>query len=252
MKDTSVLARCNLFAVLGAIPQLIELDPDAAALVAGKRIKIGFSVKNCAEATLVIRDGKAEMVKGTKGCSIKLYFASPEKFNALIDGTGTPLPVSGFHHIGFLLKEFTKLTDILSAYLRPTPERLADPVFFERSTTLMLYVIGRAIVQIGNHDKVGMFSASNITDGKILLGIGDDLTVAIHAKNSHLMFNSTPNRESVTSRMVFDSLQTARDLFDGRINAIAAVGMGQVRINGMISQVDNVNRILDRVAIYLA
>ena len=252
MKDTSVLARCNLFAVLGAIPQLIELDPEAAALVAGKRIKIGFSVKNCAEATLVIRDGKAEMVKGTKGCSIKLYFASPEKFNALIDGTGTPLPVSGFHHIGFLLKEFTKLTDILSAYLRPTPERLSDPVFFERSTTLMLYVIGRAIVQIGNHDKVGMFSASNITDGKILLGIGDDLTVAIHAKNSHLMFNPTPNRESVTSRMVFDSLQTARDLFDGRINAIAAVGMGQVRINGMISQVDNVNRILDRVAIYLA
>ncbi len=252
MKDTSVLARCNLFAVLGAIPKLIELDPEAAALVAGKRIKIGFSVKNCAEATLVIRDGKAEMVKGTKGCSIKLYFASPEKFNALIDGTGTPLPVSGFHHIGFLLKEFTKLTDILSAYLRPTPERLSDPVFFERSTTLMLYVIGRAIVQIGNHDKVGMFSASNITDGKILLGIGDDLTVAIHAKNSHLMFNPAPNRESVTSRMVFDSLQTARDLFDGRINAIAAVGMGQVRINGMISQVDNVNRILDRVAIYLA
>ena len=36
------------------------------------------------------------------------------------------------------------------------------------------------------------------------------------------------------------------------INAIAAVGMGQVRVSGMISQVDNVNRILDRVAIYLA
>ena len=66
------------------------------------------------------------------------------------------------------------------------------------------------------------------------------------------MFNHTPNEENVTSQMMFDSLQTARDLFDGRINAIAAVGMGQVRINGMISQVDNINRILDRVAIYLA
>ena len=38
----------------------------------------------------------------------------------------------------------------------------------------------------------------------------------------------------------------------GNINAIAAVGMGQVRIGGMVSQVDNINRILDRVAIYLA
>lgn len=52
--------------------------------------------------------------------------------------------------------------------------------------------------------------------------------------------------------MVFGDLRVARDLFDGRINAIAAVGMGQVRISGMISQVDNINRILDRVSLYLA
>ena len=30
MKDTAVLARCNLFAVLGAIPHLLRLDPIAA------------------------------------------------------------------------------------------------------------------------------------------------------------------------------------------------------------------------------
>lgn len=252
MKDTTVLARCNLFAVLGAIPHLLKLDPEAAALVAGKNIKVGFAVHNGPHATLIFKDGEAEMVKGTDHCSIKLWFPTVEKFNALIDGTGTPIPVSGFHHIGFLLGAFTKLTDLLSAYLRPDPEKLSDPVFFEQSTTLMLYVIGRAIVQIGNHDKVGQFSASNIVDGKILLGVGDDLAVAIHCKDHHLMFNQTPNRESISSQMVFTDLQTARDLFDGRINAIAAVGMGQVRISGMISQVDNVNRILDRVAIYLA
>ena len=252
MKDTAVLARCNLFAVLGAIPHLLKLDPDAAALVSGKNIKVGFAVKDGPRATLIFKDGEAEMVKGTDGCSIKLWFPSVEKFNALIDGKGTPIPVSGFHHIGFLLGAFTKLTDLLSAYLRPEPEKLADPVFFARSTTLMLYVIGRAIVQIGNHDKVGRFSASNIVDGKIKLGIGDDLAVAIHCKDHHLMFNPNPNDGQISSQMVFADLQTARDLFDGRINAIAAVGMGQVRICGMISQVDNVNRILDRVAIYLA
>lgn len=252
MKDTTVLARCNLYAVLGAIPHLLKLDPEAAALVAKKNVKVGFSVKNGPKATLIFKNGEAEMVKGTEGCSIKLWFPSPEKFNALIDGAGTPIPVSGFHHIGFLLKEFTKLTDILSAYLRPEPEKLADPVFFERSTTLMLYVIGRAIVQIGNHDKVGMFSASNITDGKIKLGIGQDLAVAIHCQENHLLFNPAPNHRGVTSSMTFADLKTARDLFDGNINAIAAVGMGQVRISGMVSQVDNINRILDRVAIYLA
>ena len=42
------------------------------------------------------------------------------------------------------------------------------------------------------------------------------------------------------------------ELFDGKINAVAAVGEGKVRVGGMISQVDNVNRILDRVSLYLA
>ena len=252
MKDTNVLARCNLFAVLGAIPHLLRLDPIAAALVRGKFIKVGFSVKNGPKATLIIRDGEAELVKGTEDCDIKLWFPSADKFNNMIDGKGTPIPVSGFRHIGFLLKDFTNLTDRLSAYLRPDPEKLKDPVFFECSTTLMLYVIGRAIVQIGNHDQVGMFSASNIVDGKIKLGIGEGLAVAIHCKDNHLLFNADPTEAGVTSRMVFDSLTTARDLFDGRINAIAAVGMGKVRISGMVSQVDNINRILDRVAVYLA
>ena len=252
MKDTNILARCNLFAVLGAIPQLLKLDPEAAALVADKQIQIGFAVKDGPRATLIFKNGEAEMVKGAENCSIKLWFPSVEKFNGLIDGTAKPIPVSGFHHVGFLLGPFTKLTDILASYLRPAPEKLADPVFFERSTTLMLYVIGRAIVQVGNHDKVGTFSASHITDGKIMLGVGENLAVAIHCKDHHLMFNPTPNEVGVTSQMVFRDLQTARDLFDGRINAIAAVGMGQVRVCGMISQVDNVNRILDRVAVYLA
>ena len=73
-----------------------------------------------------------------------------------------------------------------------------------------------------------------------------------HCQDHRLMFNPFPTEQDVTSHMVFDSLQTARDLFDGNVNAIAAVGMGQVRIGGMVSQVDNINRILDRVAVYLA
>ncbi len=263
-KDPHVLARCNLFAVLGAIPHLLTLDPEAADIVRGVHIKIGFFIKGAASATLCIDDGRACMTRGTKGCSIKLYFSSPEKFNAMIDGTGNPLPISGFQHIGFLLGGFTKLTDCLTAYLRPTPERLADPVFFERSTTLMLYVIGRAVVQIGNHDTIGRFSASNITDGKICLTIGqtkgqtteqetgEPLSVAVHCHHHHLLFEATPNRDGVTSEMCFVDMQTARNLFDGEINAIAAVGMGQVCVSGFISQVDNINRILDRVSVYLA
>ena len=57
--------------------------------------------------------------------------------------------------------------------------------------------------------------------------------------------------EHYLSYMEFQNMALARTLFDGQVNAIAAVGLGQVRIGGMISQIDNINRILDRVAVYL-
>lgn len=251
MKNEKVLAYCNLFGVLGSIPYLLEMDETARALVAEKTLSLGFAVKDGPHGTLAFCNGKAEMRRGTKGCSIKLYFPSCKKFNDLIDGKGTPIPLSGFWHIGFLLGGFTKLTDILSAYLRPSAEALADKAFHERSTTLMLHVIAGAIAEIGNHDTVGRFSASNITDGTVRLAIGDTVAVGILAKDHHLTALHEPPAESF-SEMRFDSMETARDLFDGRLNALAAVGTGKVRISGMISQVDNVNRILDRVSVYLA
>lgn len=54
------------------------------------------------------------------------------------------------------------------------------------------------------------------------------------------------------AKMEFDNIRLARDLFDGKVNAIAAMGEGKVSIIGLISMVDNINRILDRVALYLA
>lgn len=251
MKDERVLAHCNLFGVLGAIPTLIELDPDAAKIVEHKTISIGFLVKGGPRATLVIKDGKAEMREGLDRPSIKLYFPSCKKFNDMIDGKAMPLPISGFWHVGFLLGGFTKLTDLLSAYLRPEEGKLADPVFFECSTVLMLHVIAGAVAEVGNCDKVGMFSASNIVDGVIRLTVGDRYAVGVRAENHHLTALHEAPDEGF-SEMCFDDLTTARDLFDGKINAVAAVGMGKVRIGGMISQVDNVNRILDRVSLYLA
>lgn len=251
MKDEKALAYCNLFGVLGAIPTLLDTVPEAREAVGGKKISIGFAVKDGPRGTLSIDNGQAEMREGIDKCSIKLYFASCKKFNDMIDGKGNPLPVSGFQHLGFLLGGFTRLTDLLSDYLRPAPEKLNDPVFFERSTVLMLHVIAGAVAEIGNHDKVGMFSASNIVDGVIKLTIGEAYKVGVKAENHRLTAIHSDPGEGF-SEMQFDSLTTARELFDGKINAVAAVGMGKVRIGGMISQVDNVNRILDRVSLYLA
>jgi hypothetical protein len=169
----------------------------------------------------------------------------------MIDGTVTPIPSKGFTKIKFLLKKFMPLTDILSSYLRADEKALEDPEFFEKSTKLMLHLIVSAIAQIGNTDKVGQASASYITDGIVKLAIDDEISVGIMSKNHKLAAIHKEPKE-FTSFMRFENIKLARYLFDGKVNAVACVGEGKIRIGGMISQVDNVNRILDRVALYLA
>ena len=251
MTDAKTLAYINLHAVLGSIPYLCELDEGARELIKNEKVSLGFRVKNGASGALCFADGKVWFADECDTCNIILPFSSPEKFNGMIDGTVTPIPSKGFTRIGFLLKKFMPLTDILSSYLRADEKALADPVFFEKSTLLMFHLIANAIAQIGNNDPIGRASASYIVDGVIKLAIGDEHVIGIEAKD-HVLRVLPEMPEKFSSYMRFEDINLARDLFDGRVNAVAAVGEGKVRIGGMISQIDNVNRILDRVALYLA
>lgn len=248
--DSKTLAYINMYAVLGGLVKLCEIVPEAKKILGKSGASIGFSVKDGPAATFTFLGGKCIMKNGVEDCTIKIPFSSCEKFNGMIDGKVTPIPTRGFTKIGFLLRKFTKLTDLLTRYLRPDEADLADPVFFEKSTILMFHVIANAVCQIANHDKIGMASASYIVDGVIKMEICGTQSVAMIAKNNKLTYSpSVPKK--VMSYMQFADIKTARDLFDGKINSVAAIGTGGVRMGGMISQIDNINRILSRVELYL-
>ena len=251
LMDSKTLAYINLFGILGTLENLCELVPEASELLEGKKpISIGFDVKDGPSATLYFKNGKCRMEQGCSNCDVKLPFSSCEKFNGLIDGTVTPIPSKGFQHIGFLLKTFTALTDLLTKYMRASEEDLKDPVFFERSTKLMLYTIGVAIAQIGNNDQVGKFSAKSIEDGSVYIGIKNGPAVELVCKD-HRLVTVKKAPEKYRSAMIFDSIETARGLFDGKLNALACIGTGKIEIHGLVSMLENVNRILDRVALYI-
>ena len=258
MTDQKTMAYINLYAVLGTLENLCEIVPEASAMLTNtKPISIGFEVKDGPSATITFKNGRcmpqilAEFTERFPQIDVTLPFSSCEKFNGLIDGTVTPIPSKGFQHIKFLLKTFTPLTDLLAKYMRPSPEDLQDRTFFEQSTTLMLYTIAVAISQIANNDKIGQFSASHIVDGEIGFGIKDGPAVTIRAKNGRLV-TIKKRCENPRAEMEFASMDLARDLFDGKINAVACIGMGAITMKGMISMIDNMNRLLDRVALYLA
>ena len=255
MIDKTALSYVNLYGIFGAIPKLCELDEEAHALIADDHISIGFSVRGGPCATLIFDGGTVSLEEGLVHPTIKIPFSSPEKFNGMIDGTVTPIPSKGFTRIGFLLKKFVKLTDVLSRYLRPSEEDLADEEFFCISTVLMFHVITGAVSQIGNEDRIGRASASYIVDGNVRMLISEDgKTVAaahIVAKDHHL--RTVPaDTENAMSMMEFVGIRNARGLFDGTASSFTLICNSKLHLKGMISQLDNVNRILDRVALYLA
>ena len=231
MTDAKTLAYINMFAVLGSLENLCKLDEQAKNILSGtKPVSIGFDVKDGPKATLNFEDGECLLTEGCSDCDIRLPFSSPEKFNGLIDGTVTPVPTKGFAKIGFLLKTFVPLTN---------------------RSRMTFYVVTVAISQLGNHDPISTFSAQNIEDGEILMSIKGGPKAIIRSEN-HVLTTFKDSEGKPRSVMEFGSMQLANDLFNDRVNSLACIGDGSITMKGMISMLDNMNRILDRVGMYLA
>jgi hypothetical protein len=254
-KDNRTLSYINLFAIFGTLPRLCELDDEAHRLIADKKIALGICVKGGPCGVLRFDHGVVTMEPGEGACDIRLSFATPEKFNGMIDGTVTPIPTKGLTKVAFLLKTFMPLTDILTRYLRPSAEDLADEAFYRTSTILMFHLITGAVAQIGNEDPIGRASASYIVDGNVQMMIteGEAVVVAAHiCAKDHRLTTVPTLTDKPMSIMQFDGVRNARGLFDGEASSFSLIADGKLKMRGMISQLDNVNRILDRVALYLA
>lgn len=250
--DSRTLAYVNLFAVLGTLENLCELVPEAKALLKGKPpVSIGFAVKGGPSATLAFADGNCRITEGCGNCMIRLPFSSCDKFNGMIDGTVTPVPSKGFTKLSFLTKTFVPLTELLTKYLKPSKEDLADSGFREINTKLTLYTAAAAAAQIGNVDKSGRFSAGLMPDGDIAIDVRDVMGVTVNVKDHHL---TTIKKlcEKPRASMVFSDLEIANKLLNGEVSSMACICNGSIEMHGMLNMIDNLNRILDRVGQYLS
>ncbi len=254
MTDSRTMAYINMYAVLGTLENLCELDDKAKEILSTleKPVSLAFDVKDGPSATLTFSKSGCRMDDGVNSnCDIKIPVASCEKFNGIIDGKVTPIPTKGLTKINFLLKTFTALTDRLTEVMRPSEEALKDEEFFRLNTLCTFYTVTVAISQIANQDPVGQFSASNTADGDIQFGITDTVFATIRVKDHHFITIKQAS-EKPRAIMEFATLPLANALFAGTVNAMEQVGTGNITIRGLISMVDNANRILDRVALYLA
>lgn len=253
MTEQKAMAYVNLYGILGALENLCAVDAEAKAILqtVKKPISICFSVKDGPCRTFHFSAAGCRITEGSEGCTCKMQFASPAAFNRMID-TGKPgMPTKGvIRLLLFMAGPFVKLTDRLAAILRPTDAALADRAFFEENTLLTLYVVAGAISGLANSDSIARISASNTPNGDISLGIRDSVSVTIRVRD-HVFTTIKAPAEKPRALMEFSDLDLAYGLFNGKVSTVSEMCKGNIRLAGVLSMVDNVNRILDRVSVYL-
>lgn len=254
MKESKAMAYVNMYGVLGTLENLCAMDDAAKSVLAELKnpVSLCFSVKNGPCCTFHFTKDGCKMTEGDAGCTAKMTFVSPDAFNNLIDHSKPGIPTKNpVQVLQFLLGPFTKLTNRLTEFLRPGEEALKDRAFFEKSTILTLYTIAGAISALANTDSISMISADYTVDGDISLGIKDSAKVTIRVKDKHF---TAIKEECANPRaiMEFATIDLAAGLFAGKVSTINEMCKGTIYLRGMISMLDNVNRILDRVSVYLA
>ena len=253
MTESKAMAYVNMYGVLGTLENLCATDEAAKKILAGlkKPVSLCFSVKNGPCCTFHFSKEGCRMTEGDADCTCKMAFPSPEGFNALIDSSKPGIPVKNpVQVLTFLLGPFTALTNRLTELLRPSEEAMQDRAFFEESTLLTLYTISGAISALANNDSISRISADYTVDGEISLGIKDVAAVTLVVRDHHFTTVKTPSKNP-RAIMEFATLDLAAGLFAGKVSTINEMCKGTIRLRGMISMLDNVNRILDRVSVYL-
>jgi len=253
MNPDLVKANLNLYAVLKNLEDLTEYDSSMKELVAKWNVAIQFTVRKGPSAYVIFKDGQCSVGRGgMKSPSIILWFTSPGHLNRMFDGNANPVPLRGFTKLGFLAKEFPRLTDRLAWYLKPTDELMKDSNYLELNTKMTLNTAAFAVPEIAAADNVGIKIGAKIPDGTVVMRI----LPSFHSVNVTFRNGAASAAKGDTAKpaavMAMKDVKVANDFLNGRTDAFTAIASGDVSIKGFMPILDAMSLMLDRVQHYLA
>jgi hypothetical protein len=252
MQRELVKSHLNLYAVLPNLEELVAFDPEISQLVSTWNVGIEFIVSKGPRAHVTIRDGRCKVGPGPgQGTNVKLWFKSPAHLNAMFDGKAKPIPIKGFSRLGFMSKEFPKLTDRLEYYMRANGEVLEDQRIFEFVTRCMLYTAILGLAELAELDPDLADLAGHTPNGTAEFKVLPDGPAA-HLTHTDGKFASAKGSvESPNVKMQFRDHQVCNDLLNGQVDAFAALGRNDVMIKGFLPLADQLNAMLKYLEPYL-
>jgi hypothetical protein len=245
-----ILADMHLHAVLPRIGDLVRLDDEAGAIARDMDVTIAFMVRGGPRVFLAFDRGKVTASR-TGSCDVLLFFPSCELLNRMFAGEKvTPIPLKGIHHFKALQK-FTKLSDLLTKYLKPTPEAMKDKTFRAKHVEMSLLVGLAACRSVAELDRGARRAADGLHDGTLLYSVGRGGPEA-HIVITHGVIDARPGPVADPSTTVeIRDVDLAVDVIAGRVDTFAASGVCDLRLGGDLHLADGFNQLFDRVGFYL-
>jgi len=252
--DDMLLASIYLKGILPLMEDLVEFDPIAASAISGKRLILQFEVKNGPSAHIRIEGNEIRHGTGKHPTpSVRLTFKTPELLNRMFDGENVQPGIrKGFLHLFFLIKKFPKLAERLEYYLEGDGKHATDEKTKKFLVRIGLHAMLGGMAAVASDD----FNLRTIADetpaGTLLINVlpeGPFGTFSKVFRNGGYVFETTLNQpvQNPNAIMEFSSLDSAKQLIDGKLNAVTAIGMAQdMKIRGLLPLIDKASIFLYR------
>lgn len=247
-----IKAHLNLHAVFVNLEDLVLYDEETAAIVKNWNVSLQFIVRNGPRAYVAIQDGRCTVGRGRYAKpSVVLYFFSPAHLNKMFDGKANPVILKGFTRLGFLLKDFPKLTKRLEYYLKPTPELLKNSAYLALNTRFTLTTAVFAIGELGKYDDACKNATSHMRDGVALMKVLPGGPAA-HLEFSHgAVVARKGDAEKPMSAIFFKNIKVASEVLNQKLDSFTGVASGLIMPRGQIGMIESIDMMLDRVPAYL-
>jgi hypothetical protein len=248
-----LLAHLNLYAVLQNLEELVRFDETAAALVKPWDVSIQFRVRGGPAACLAFAGGTCKHGRGRCAHpSLSLWFVSAAHLNRMFAGKGIPVPLRGWTRLGWLGKEFSKLTDRLGRCLRPEGTNPTDESLGRLRPGLMLQTAVFAAAELARLEPTCREIAARMPDSVLAVEVlpdGPRMQVSVAGGQLRVEKRAA---ERPTAKMTFRDIGAVADVLEKRVDFFRAVAEGRLIVRGMLLSLDDFGLILDRVERYLS
>jgi len=255
VKDRSyILANLHLHAVLPRLEELVKIDEEAQSIAKQTDLSVRFKVRKGPSRAVEISDGVVRTSSDPKAkADLGLFFASCDQLNNLfMEKRAIPVPYKGLKQLR-QMSRFSKLTEILTRYLKPEEAALKDPTFKKKFVEMTLLTGLAGAAQIAKYDGKVEHAVELLPHGSIQFSVLPDGPFAfVEVDEEKNIRSGTGKIDSPSANLDINGVDMAADLLADRLDQFAALGGGDLRASGLLPLVDEFNALLDRVGKFLA